>query len=71
VINDPALLGDALAAATRDQGGRFVATQRQLFNASFDLTKTPSAVRAAHALTRVLGQDQPASATTQRPLVDA
>jgi len=71
VINDPALLGNALTAATRDQGGRFRATQKRLFNASFDLTETPSAVRAAHALARVLGLDLPAPAATQRPLVDA
>jgi len=55
VIDDPALLGEALAQAVRDQGGRYAAAQRTLFDQSFDLTETPSSVRAAQAVARVGG----------------
>jgi hypothetical protein len=55
VIGDPAALGDALAEAVRDPGGRYAARQRQLFDETFDLTDTPSSIRAAQAVARVAG----------------
>jgi hypothetical protein len=55
VIDDPACLGDALAAAMRDPGGRYAAAQKLLFDETFDLTDTPSSVRAAQAVARVAG----------------
>jgi hypothetical protein len=65
VINDPASLGEALAEAMRDQGGRYAAAQRLLFDQSFDLTDTPSSVRAAQVVARVGGIDLPTP--TMRP----
>jgi CDP-glycerol glycerophosphotransferase (TagB/SpsB family) len=55
VIDDPAMLGEALAEAVRDQGGRYAAAQHILFDQSFDLTETPSSIRAAQAVARVGG----------------
>jgi CDP-glycerol glycerophosphotransferase (TagB/SpsB family) len=55
VIDDPARLGDALAEAMRDPGGRYAAAQKQLFDDTFDLTDTPSSLRAAEAVARVAG----------------
>lgn len=63
VIEDPAQLGEALAVARRDEGGRFAAAQKKLFDASFDLTETPSSVRAAQAVARVIGLDLATPAT--------
>ncbi len=60
VIDDPEQLGEALAAAQRDQGGRFAAAQKALFDASFDLTDTPSSVRAAQAVAAVMALELPA-----------
>lgn len=72
VINDPARLGEALAEAIRDPGGRYAAAQKQLFDATFDLTETPSAIRAALAVARVAGQDLPApEAPAERHLAHA
>jgi hypothetical protein len=72
VINDPALLGGALADAMRDSGGRYAAAQRQLFAESFDLTETPSSERAARVVGRVAGLDLPAPASPiVRRLVNA
>jgi len=55
VINDPACLGDALSEAVRDPGGRYAVAQKQLLKETFDLTDTPSSVRAAEAVARVGG----------------
>ena len=72
VINDTALLGAALAEAIRDPGGRYAATQRQLFDESFDLNETPSSVRAARAVARVAGIELPAPlAPVERRIVNA
>jgi len=73
VINDPDCLGDALAEAIRDPGGRFAAAQKQLFDATFDLTETPSSVRAAQVVARVAGVDLPPArkTPTARRLVNA
>jgi hypothetical protein len=49
----------------RDQGGRYAAAQRLLFDQSFDLTDTPSSVRAAQVVARVGGIDLPTP--TMRP----
>lgn len=54
VIDDPDRLGEALALARADPGGRFAATQHDLFAARFDLSDTPSAIRAALAICDVL-----------------
>jgi hypothetical protein len=72
VINDPACLGDALAEAMRDPAGRYAATQRQLFDETFDLTDTPSLIRAAEAVARVAGFELSVSeAQTARRIVNA
>lgn len=71
VINDVACLGDALDEATRDLGGRYAAAQKQLFDQSFDLTDTPSSVRAAQAVARVAGFDLSVSDPPARRLVNA
>jgi hypothetical protein len=63
VIDDPAFLGEALAQATREQGGRYAAAQRILFDQSFDLSETLSSVRAAQVVARVGGIELPAPAT--------
>ena len=55
VINDPACLGDALSEAMRDPGGRYAAAQKHLLKETFDLTDTPSSLRAAEAVARVGG----------------
>ena len=72
VINDPACLGDALAEAMRDPAGRYAAAQRQLFDGTFDLTDTPSSIRAAEAVARVAGFELSVSeAQTARRIVNA
>ena len=72
VINDPVMLGSALAEAVRDPGLRYAAAQRQLFAESFDLTETPSSVRAARVVARVAGLDLAAPvAPATRRLVNA
>jgi hypothetical protein len=55
VIDDPDRLGAALAEARSDLGGRYAAQQKQLLEASFDLTETPSSFRAAQAVARLGG----------------
>jgi len=55
VIDDPACLGDALSEAMRDPGGRYAAVQKRLLAETFDLTDTPSSVRAAQAVAQVGG----------------
>jgi hypothetical protein len=72
VIDDPDKLGDALAEAIRDPGGRYAAAQKQLFDDTFDLTETPSSLRAAEAVARVAGFElaMPEPQTTRR-LVNA
>jgi len=55
VIGDPACLGDALSEAMRDPGGRYAAAQKRLLAETFDLTDTPSSVRAAQAVAQVGG----------------
>ena len=60
VIDDPARLGDALDEAIRDPGGRYAAAQKQLFEDTFDLTDTPSSVRAAKVVARLAGIGLPA-----------
>ncbi|HMI18860.1 MAG TPA: hypothetical protein VK533_04890 [Sphingomonas sp.] len=62
VIGDPIRLGDALAQAARDPSGRYAAAQRTLFDQSFDLTETPSSVRAAQVVARVGGIELPVPA---------
>jgi len=72
VINDPALLGQAIGEAMRDAGGRYAAAQRQLFAESFDLNDTPSSVRAAQVVARVAGIELPEPmAPSTRRLVNA
>jgi len=72
VIDDPAKLGEALSEAMRDPGGRYAAAQKQLFQDTFDLTGTPSSLRAAEVVARVAGFDLsvPKPRTTRR-LVNA
>ena len=55
VVTDPARLEEALTVARRDEHGRYALAQKALFDASFDLTDTPSSVRAAEAIARVMG----------------
>jgi len=63
---------DALAEAVRDPGSRYAVAQRQLFAESFDLTETPSSVRAARVVARVAGLDLAAPvAPATRRLVNA
>jgi hypothetical protein len=69
VIGDPAMLGEALAEAVRDQGGRYAAAQRMLFDQSFDLTETPSSIRAAQAVARVGGIELRLPEAPPAPLV--
>ena len=72
VIDDPACLGEALSEAMRDPGGRYAAAQKQLFDDTFDLTGTPSSLRAAQAVARVGGFELAvAEAETTRRLVNA
>lgn len=72
VIDDPARLGDALTEAMRDPGGRYAAAQKQLFEDTFDLTATPSSLRAAGAIARVAGFELSVpEAQTARRIVNA
>lgn len=72
VIDDPALLGEALSEAMRDPGGRYAAAQKKLFDDTFDLTDTPSSLRAAEVVARVAGFELSApKARTARRLVNA
>jgi len=71
VINDVACLGDALAEAMSDPGGRYAAAQKQLFADTFDLSETPSSLRAAEAIAHVAGFDLSTPTTPARRLVNA
>ncbi len=72
VIDDPERLDDALSEAIRDPGGRYAAAQKQLFDDTFDLTDTPSSLRAAAAVARVTGFDlQMPEARMARRIVNA
>ena len=66
VINDPACLGAALREAIHDPGGRFAKAQEQLFADSFDLTETPSSMRAARVVARVAGIELPTHPSPRR-----
>jgi len=72
VIDDPEWLDDALSEAIRDPGGRYAAAQKQLFEDSFDLTDTPSSLRAAEVVARVTGFELSVpQAQTARRIVNA
>ncbi len=57
VISQPRQLGQAFELARRDPNARFASAQRALFDASFDLTDTPSSIRAAEVIAREMGQE--------------
>jgi len=59
VIGGPDALGEALAAAQRDQETIWRPAQQALFDRSFDLTDEPSSARAARALARFAGLEWP------------
>lgn len=59
VIDDVEDLATALITAQREQAARFGPIQEQLFRYSFDLTQTPSSERAACAVAKVAGLQQP------------
>jgi hypothetical protein len=55
VIETMEQLGPALVQAQAEQASRFAPVQEQLIAATFDLTDVPSSVRAAAAITEVMG----------------
>ena len=72
VIDDAEWLDDALSEAIRDPGGRYAAAQKQLFDDTFDLTDTPSSLRAAEVVARVTGFELSVpQAQTARRIVNA
>lgn len=75
VIDDPSALGASLARAASDHR-RYADTQRDLFAQSIELTRTPSAERAADAIRKFLQIPQPVlpddgAFARPRPLADA
>ena len=66
VIGDPHDLGAALDRAVAEQG-RYLPIQRELFARSFDLTKEPSASRAARAVLAALDRPTVRSVVPLRP----
>ena len=59
VVEDIAQVGPALAAAQREHAAVWRPVQQALFDASFDLTDEPSAIRAARAIAGFAGLSTP------------
>ena len=65
VIERPSELGAALIDAQAAHRSKYLAIQKRLFDGSFDLTDTPSSIRAATAVASVAGL-KPKTSSTRR-----